>query len=73
MTTGVRPSRPGRDPAFLVDCDDCRVRGPACSDCVVAVLLGTPPAAFDDPERRALAVLADSGLVPPLRLVVGGP
>jgi hypothetical protein len=31
--------------------------------------------AFDEDERRALAVLADSGLVPPLRMVapVSGP
>jgi hypothetical protein len=53
-----------------IDCDSCLVRGPACSDCVVSVLLGPPPAVgFDDDERAALAVLAGSGLVPPLRLV----
>ena len=73
MTTEVRSAQPDPGRALLVDCDDCRVRGPACSDCVVAVLLGPPPEAFDAPERRALAVLADSGLVPPLRLVVGDP
>lgn len=53
-----------------IDCDTCVVRGPACHDCVVTVLLGPPPElAFDEEERRALSVLADSGLVPPLRLV----
>lgn len=53
-----------------IDCDTCVVRGPACHDCVVTVLLGPPPElAFDDDERRALEVLADGGLVPPLRLV----
>jgi hypothetical protein len=37
---------------------------------VVTVLLGPPPElSFDDDERRALDVLAGSGLVPPLRLV----
>jgi len=37
---------------------------------VVTVLLGPPPElGFDDDERRALDVLADSGLVPPLRMV----
>ncbi|WP_121252974.1 hypothetical protein [Nocardioides ferulae] len=59
-----------------IDCDTCVVRGPACGDCVVTVLLGPPPElAFDDDERRALEVLAESGLVPPLRLVrpVDGP
>jgi hypothetical protein len=59
-----------------IDCDTCSVRGLACHDCVVTVLLGPPPElAFDDEERRALDVLADSGLVPPLRMVspVSGP
>ncbi len=53
-----------------VDCDTCVVRGLACGDCVVTVLLGPPPELrFDDDEAAALAVLAGSGLVPPLRLV----
>ena len=53
-----------------IDCDTCLVRGLACHDCVVTVLLGPPPeAGFDDDEQRALAVLADSGLVPHLRMV----
>ena len=25
---------------MIIDCDGCRVRGPACQDCVVTVLLG---------------------------------
>ena len=25
-----------------VDCDSCSARGPACTDCVVTVLLGIP-------------------------------
>ena len=54
-----------------IDCDSCLVRGLACHDCVVTVLLGPPPElGFDDDERRALDVLADSGLVPPLRMVI---
>lgn len=59
-----------------IDCDTCAVRGPACNDCVVTVLLGAPPElSFDDDEQRALQVLAGSGLVPPLRMVtpVSGP
>ena len=78
---------------MIIDCDSCEVRGHACGDCVVGVLLGGPapgrsgpgPGArpgdgpqlpsgapmvqLDAPERRALAVLADQGLVPRLRLV----
>jgi hypothetical protein len=55
----------------LIDCDGCAVRDLACTDCVVTVLLGGPPGVVDvdDDERRALDVLADSGLVPRLRLV----
>ncbi len=56
---------------MLIDCDDCVMRDLACADCVVTVLLGAPPGGVevDDLEQRALAVLADSGLVPRLRLV----
>lgn len=75
---------------MVIDCERCEVRGLACGDCVIGVLLGVPgvPSAapgeaepstgrpsgasevhLDAPERRALAVLADQGLVPRLRLV----
>jgi len=55
----------------LIDCDGCAMRDLACADCVVTVLLGGPPGMLevDDAERAALNVLADSGLVPRLRLV----
>jgi hypothetical protein len=55
---------------MLIDCDRCAVQGPACGDCVVTVMLGAPPAGveIDQSERRALDLLADSGLVPRLRL-----
>ena len=61
---------------LIVDCGSCQVRGPSCSDCVMTVLLGVqPPQQVDQPhefsedEWDAMAALADSGLVPPLRLV----
>jgi hypothetical protein len=55
---------------MLIDCDGCAARGPGCPDCVITVLLGAPPQGveLDEVECRALAVLADGGLVPPLRL-----
>ncbi|MDQ1683152.1 MAG: hypothetical protein QOC60_1279 [Frankiaceae bacterium] len=55
-----------------IDCDSCAVRGLACGDCVISVLLGAPPEGVfvDEEQRVALAVLADRGLVPPLRLVL---
>ncbi|WP_082948230.1 MULTISPECIES: hypothetical protein [unclassified Mycobacterium] len=52
----------------VIDCDDCAVRGPGCRDCVVSVLLGVPGTLLED-ECAALAVLADVGLAPRLRLV----
>ncbi|MCC8927783.1 MULTISPECIES: hypothetical protein [Nocardiaceae] len=70
---------------MIVDCGDCKVRDIACADCVVTVLLGAPgragrggteavsklsKMAFDQEELGAMDVLADSGLVPRLRLVV---
>lgn len=60
-------------PSVLIDCDSCAMRDVACGDCVVTVLLGGDRVEVNDPERAALAVLADSGLVPRLRLVPLGP
>jgi hypothetical protein len=68
---------------MIIDCDTCQVRGVACGDCVIGVLMGAPAPAQDEPElpsgapivhldapeQRALAVLAEQGLVPRLRLV----
>lgn len=68
----------------IVDCNECVVRGTACTDCVVTVLLGLPGVgvhtrnadavnprgiSFEQDERDAMEVLADVGLVPRLRLV----
>lgn len=74
---------------MIIDCDNCEVRGNACGDCVIGVLLdaascrsgpaptapvsGAPIVRLDAPERRALDVLADQGLVPRLRLVATAP
>lgn len=53
-----------------VDCDGCAARGPGCADCVISVLLGPPgDVEFEDTEMDAISVLAEAGLVPPLRLV----
>ena len=58
-----------------VDCGTCRARGPACADCVVSVLLGPVETelVLDDQEQAALRAMADSGLLPPLRLVRSDP
>ena len=59
------------EPDMLVDCDRCAVRGGACQDCVITVLLGAPPdgVELDGAQRRALDTLAEVGLVPRLQLV----
>lgn len=57
---------------MLIDCDTCRVRGAACGDCVVSVLLGPPTdlgMELDEVEHAAVTALAEGGLIPPLRLV----
>lgn len=55
---------------MIVDCDTCAVRGDACKDCVITVLLGAPPSVeLGSPERRAIDALAEAGMVPRLRLV----
>jgi hypothetical protein len=55
---------------MIIDCDGCQMRDLACDDCVVTFLLG-PPGGLGSAERSALAVLAEGGLVPPLRMVPG--
>lgn len=70
---------------MLIDCACCTVRGLACGDCMVTALLGPPgteravvsdapirvagQVQLDESEHVAVQVLADAGLVPPLRLV----
>ncbi|MHA6512267.1 hypothetical protein [Tessaracoccus sp. Z1128] len=55
-----------------VDCNSCSERGAACSDCVISLLLGPPDVGLEDDEQQALVVLAEAGLVPPLRLAHDG-
>ena len=56
---------------MIIDCDTCSVRGAACADCVVTVILNNPrsPVDLTEDEQAAVGSLAEAGLVPPLRLV----
>lgn len=60
---------------MIIDCQSCEVREIRCADCVVTALLGHEPMVGDDAvdldsaEQVALGVLAESGLVSPLRLI----
>ncbi len=58
---------------FVVDCNRCVARGAGCSDCVMSHLLGEVPGRLflREPDLRAVEVLAEAGLVPPLRLDLG--
>ncbi|HEY3733231.1 MAG TPA: hypothetical protein VGL63_04885 [Streptosporangiaceae bacterium] len=51
---------------MLADCDQCELRDIACADCVITAL-PDGQAGLGDAEWRALRVLADAGLLPPLR------
>ncbi len=61
---------------MTIDCGRCAMRGAGGQDCVVITLgpsnvTGYPEQArgcLDEAEVRALGVLADAGMVPPLRL-----
>jgi hypothetical protein len=55
---------------MLINCDTCIAPKSACADCVVTALLGpAEPQQLQETEVAALAVLADAGLVRPLRMV----
>ncbi len=55
---------------MLIDCETCLMREtPACRDCVVNILFSTAPLELDQNEEKALANLAEAGLVPRLRMV----
>jgi len=60
---------------MLIECDRCVMRDIACSDCVVTALLSAPgpDGGLDEAECRALRVLADARMIPPLRLRVSLP
>lgn len=55
---GLRSDRPGQacgtnGKQLHVDCGGCAVRGRACTDCVISVLLGVPDTVAEQPQRRA--------------------
>jgi len=63
---------PSTDQVLTIDCDECTMQHTnACDDCVVTFLCtpcATQAVVVDVAEVRALRLLADSGLAPPLRL-----
>lgn len=64
----MRPKQQ-KELGMIIDCDTCVVRGLACGDCVVSVLLGVPPnVEIDAVEQRAIDALGRAGIVPRLRV-----
>jgi hypothetical protein len=65
---------------MVIDCGRCVKRGIDCQDCVIATLESPSVTGYPGPDRRsldeaevrAIGVLADAGLVPPLRLTLPG-
>lgn len=59
---------------MIIDCEKCEVRNVGCADCVVSMMLGDPVDVVEigDGERRALDILAEGGMLPPLRLTIAG-
>jgi ferredoxin len=51
---------------MIIDCDLCATRGLACGNCAATVIAGEEPE-LGPAELRALTVLANAGLIPPLR------
>ena len=54
-----------------IDCDECALQDtPACGDCIITFLCGADaesPVVVDLAEARAMRLLDDAGLAPPLR------
>ena len=57
--------------SLTINCEDCRTRDTAaCGDCVVTFLCDREPGdavVIDVAEERAVRLLHEAGLVPPLR------
>jgi len=71
MPSSYGASMHSTDDVLIIDCDQCRMQHTdACDDCVVTFLCtgSTDAVVVDVAEARALRLLADSGLAPPLRL-----
>jgi len=69
MATHTFTDQPER--SFVIDCDTCALQhSAACADCVMSYLCGPAderPVVVDLAEARAMRVLGDAGLAPPLR------
>ena len=62
---------PDADGVLRIDCDECALQETvACSDCIITFLCGeeaSSPVVVDLAEARAMRLLGNGGLAPPLR------
>lgn len=69
MVTLSHPEPSSPEP-LCIDCDDCALQNTeACRDCIVTFLCGvdaSQPVVVDLAEARALRVLGEAGLAPPI-------
>ena len=69
MVTLSHPEPASPEP-LRIDCDECSLQDTeACHDCIVTFLCGveaSQPVVVDLAEARALRLLGDAGLAPPL-------
>jgi hypothetical protein len=52
---------------MIIDCQSCQARGAGCAECAAPTLIGAEYQDLDPAELRALTVLANAGMIPPLR------
>jgi hypothetical protein len=52
---------------MVINCELCQARGIGCNSCAVTALVGGEQQDLDPAELRALAALANAGMIPPLR------
>ena len=57
---------PRKAATIVINCDRCEARGLACGHCAATALVGEE-SDLGPAELRALTVLANAGLIPPLR------
>ena len=70
------PTRATAPAALVISCDDCAMQcTSACADCVVSFVLqhdAAEPLVLDEPEERAVRLLAKAGLLPDLQFQHAG-
>jgi hypothetical protein len=58
--------KPREAATMVINCDRCEARGLACGHCATTAIVGEETD-LGPAELRALTVLANAGMIPPLR------